>query len=78
MTSHGDDAMSDITDMLDELPERANGFEVFAKCLNCDDYLTINPRGYKGAWFVHCSTFDRNCRITHLSRPDRHQRWAQW
>ena len=56
----------------DDLPEKANGYEVFAKCLNCGDYLTISTT----QWFVHVSSYDRDCRITRLADPDRHQRWA--
>lgn len=60
--------------IIEVLPEKSNGYEVFAKCLNCGEHLTING----SQWFVHVTTYDRNCRKTSLAKPDRHQRWAQW
>ena len=58
---------------VEELPEKANGREVFAKCLNCGGLLTI-----MGQRFVHVHTDDHNCRVTLLAKPDRHERWAKW
>lgn len=63
-----------MTMTLEPLPEKANGYEVFAKCENCGDYLTISGRQR----FVHVSTYDRNCRNATLAHPDRHHRWASF